>query len=120
MKKFIKVTTQFEGEHCYPEAPAGVMFLQNVHRHLFHVSALIEVFHDDRELEFLLVKRKLHGLCLKLDNILTFEEKSCERLADRINRQLKVMYGMDRDITVEVDEDGENGAIVCILAGEPI
>lgn len=50
---YITVRTEYEGFHYYPNAgkiDPRIQFLENEHRHLFKVSAIIEVFHDDREL----------------------------------------------------------------------
>ena len=65
--KLIFVTFQKEGVHKYPAAAtdpslADVAFLANEHRHIFHFRVIIEVFHQDRDLEFILVKRWLENL----------------------------------------------------------
>jgi len=59
VNKTIFITTSFEGVHCYPSAPEGVVFLRVPHRHIFGVRVEVEVYHDDRELEFILLKRKI-------------------------------------------------------------
>lgn len=103
----IFVTTQFEGIHCYPDAPDEVAFLRSPHRHMFHVRATLEVFHDDRELEFILVKRAL-------DQFVTgdaLQHRSCEMIAREILNFLRAKYGV-RSSAVEVSEDGENGATI--------
>ena len=56
-QKLIWVTFQKEGIHKYPDAPEGVEFLKYPHRHMFKFRVAIQVFHDDRELEFILFKR---------------------------------------------------------------
>ena len=103
----IFVTTQFEGIHCYPEAPDEVSFLRSPHRHMFHVRATLQVFHDDRELEFILVKRALNQF-LKGDAL---QHRSCEMIAREILNFLQAKYGV-RSYSVEVSEDGENGATI--------
>ena len=65
--KNIWVTFQKEGIHKYPAALTdpelkGVEFLGYPHRHMFHFKVMIEVFHDDRDIEFILFKRWLEGL----------------------------------------------------------
>jgi hypothetical protein len=65
MKKFIEVTWQFEGLHCWPSAPDEVAFLRSPHRHIFHCRARLEVFHQDREVEFILLKRNLESRTLE-------------------------------------------------------
>jgi hypothetical protein len=116
----IIVRTQFEGVHCYPEAPEGVEFLRVPHRHIFHVEAEIETFHDDRELEFILVKREIDKFLAISDNI---GRTSCEQIAKRVSAFIKASYplpgktqededGCTRKVNVKVFEDNENGAFV--------
>ena len=115
-KTGIIVTTQFEGIHYYTNAPEEVSFLRNSHRHIFHVKAEIEVFHDDRELEFILVKRAINEY-LK-DYATNLNYKSCEMIAKMIQDFIKQKYPTpkhlerDRFVNVEVWEDGENGAFI--------
>jgi hypothetical protein len=62
-RRFIFVTFQKEGIHCYPAAatdPAlatkdeyDVSFLATPHRHIFHFKVWIEVEHSDRAIEFI-------------------------------------------------------------------
>lgn len=109
MKSSIVVRTSFEGIHKFANAPQEVAFLREPHRHIFNVEVEMEVFHDDRELEFVIVKRDLNrflfgkpfGIC-----------SSCEQMASEIVRFLIGAYG-ERQITVGVFEDGENGGKVC-------
>lgn len=111
IKKKIWVTFQKEGIHCYPAAATDpklkdVAFLANPHRHMFHFKVYLEVFHDDRDVEFILLKRELEGLygngTLKLDFM------SCEMIADELLAYLKNQYS-GRDATIIVSEDDENG-----------
>jgi len=56
-----------EGIHKYPAALtdptlADVSFLGYPHRHIFHFKVAIQVFHDDRDIEFILFKRWLESL----------------------------------------------------------
>lgn len=106
-KKFIFITTQGEGFHKYEGAPEEVAFLRNLHRHLFHIRCTIEVYHNDRELEFIMVKREVE----KYINEQNLFSASCESIAERLYNWIKQMYG-DRCVVVEVNEDNENGAIV--------
>lgn len=110
----IWVTFQKEGVHRYPQAEtdpklADVSFLAYPHRHIFHFRVEIEVFHNDREIEFIQFKRWLEGLyengALELDYL------SCEMLAENLIKTINSRYG-GRSITVSVAEDNENGAIL--------
>lgn len=106
-QKFIFVTFQKEGIHNYPDAPDGVEFLRHPHRHMFHFQVELEVFHDDREVEFILLKRELEGLYSK--GTLNLYYKSCEMMADDLAEYIYEHYS-GRDFAIEVSEDGENGA----------
>lgn len=103
----IWVTFQKEGIHFYPDAPEGVEFLRHPHRHIFHFFVEMEVFHDNRDVEFILLKRELESLYD--NNTLQLDYKSCEMLARDLLHEVAERYP-DRDLTVKVSEDGENGA----------
>jgi len=109
--KYIWVTTEFEAFHKWDNAPKSVEFLKNLHRHIFKVKVYIEVFHNDREIEFISFKRTLTNYLRK-----QFELKnvgSCEQITEEIIEFIKKNYGNNRKIIVDVSEDGENGAICC-------
>lgn len=117
IQRQIRVTFQREGIHCYPAAwtapeLADVSFLAHPHRHIFHFRVEIEVYHDDRDLEFIQCKR----WCEKLYTAGTIEldHKSCEMIAKDLETQLRANYPavrmVDRYIEVTISEDGENGA----------
>jgi hypothetical protein len=108
---FIKVRTEFEGFHRYPDAGSidpRIRFLENEHRHMFKVEVKISVTHDDRELEFFLVKWALQEFIKAGDQ----DHKSCEMIAtDILNNHLLPKYG-ERYYEVVVSEDGESDGIV--------
>ena len=105
----IIVRGQFEGVHCYPNAPEEVSFLRANHRHMFNYEVEIEVYHDDRELEFVLVKRNINDF---LSGYRWPIQSSCEQIARTIGMYLQTCCGLDRYLTVSVFEDNENGAKV--------
>lgn len=120
MKKtnsMIWVTFQKEGIHKYPAAledPAlatgdkyDVSFLGYPHRHMFHFRVEIQVFHDDRDIEFIQFKRWLEELYG--DGILQLDYKSCEMIAEELAETINKRYP-DRKMTITVSEDNENGA----------
>lgn len=109
MKSQIWVTFQKEGIHQYPNAPEEVSFLRNPHRHIFHFKVIIDVFHNDRDIEFILFKRELENLYH--EDMLVLNDKSCEMIASDLIKYIVRKY-QDRNVIVEVSEDGENGAIV--------
>ena len=111
-KNFIWVTFQKEGIHKYPQALTDpnlkeVEFLGYPHRHMFHFKVEIEVFHDDRDIEFILFKRELEGLYT--DGILQLDYRSCEMMADDLADYIRINYP-GRHLIITVSEDGENGA----------
>jgi hypothetical protein len=103
----IFVTFQKEGIHRYPNAPEGVEFLAHPHRHIFHFRVDIDVFHNDRDIEFILFKRELEALYSAAT--LQVDYKSCEMLAEDLIDYISNKYP-GRKIAVQVSEDGENGA----------
>jgi hypothetical protein len=113
----IWVTFQKEGIHKYPAAledpklatgdEYDVSFLGYPHRHIFHFKVEIEVFHDDRDIEFIQFKRWLEGLYA--DGTLQLDYKSCEMICDDLANTINSKYP-NRDLTITVSEDNENGA----------
>ena len=113
----IWVKFQKEGIHCYPAAatdPAlatgdeyDVSFLASPHRHIFHFDIAIQVFQDDRDIEFIQFKRWLEK-CYS-DGTLELNHKSCEMIARELNDIIVARYP-GRKTSIEVSEDGENGA----------
>ncbi len=118
-KAMIWVTFRKEGLHKYPAAlddpklatggADDVSFLGYIHRHIFHFKVAIEVFHDDRDIEFIQFKRWLEGLYA--DGTLQLDYKSCEMICDDLSRTINKKYP-GRKIKLTVSEDGENGATI--------
>ena len=117
----IWVTFRKEGIHKYPAAATDpslatgdeydVSFLASPHRHIFHFRVWIDVFHNDRDVEFIQFKRWLEKLYSSTQNILSLDYKSCEMIADDLYLQIATKYP-DRAVWIEVAEDGENGALI--------
>ena len=105
----IFVKTTFEAIHKWADAPQEVAFLRNPHRHLFHVKLTVEVFHEDRDLEFFTVKEQLDHTIKQI--LLDDPMQSCEWMAIKILFKMSTKYP-SRLMTCSVSEDGENGAIV--------
>jgi hypothetical protein len=112
----IWVTFSKEGIHKYPAAlddpklatgdEYDVSFLGYPHRHIFHFKVWIEVFHDDRDIEFIQFKRWLENLYK--GSILQLDYKSCEMIADDLVAVIQNRYP-GRYIKISVAEDNENG-----------
>ena len=139
----IWVTFRLEGVHKYPAALTDpslatgdeydVSFLGYPHRHIFHFRVWIDVFHNDRDIEFIQFKRWLlslytetrgsHGLRdrsvsdhnntpgLASAPTLQLDFKSCEMMADDLYIQIADRYP-GRAVWIEVAEDGENGCLI--------
>ena len=122
-KSMIWVTFQKEGIHKYPAAledpklatgdEYDVSFLGYPHRHIFHFRVCIEVFHDDRDIEFIQFKRWLEKLYSndKDDGVLVLDYKSCEMICDELAEKINNKYP-NRKLEITVSEDGENGATI--------
>ena len=114
--KMIWVTFRKEGLHKYPAAlddpklatgkADDVSFLGYIHRHIFHFKVAIQVFHDDRDIEFIQFKRWCEGLYN--DGVLELDFKSCEMISDDLYLRIATRYP-GRNVRIEVSEDGENG-----------
>ena len=112
----IWVTFRKEGIHKYPAAatdPAlatgdeyDVSFLGVPHRHIFHFRVWIDVFHNDRDIEFIQFKRWLENLYKGATLELDF--KSCEMIAEDLYAQINKKYP-GRTVWIDVSEDNENG-----------
>lgn len=104
----ILVRNKVELVHCWPEAPEEVGYLKYPHRHQFYIDSEIEVFHDDRELEFIMVQHDIEEF-LKSQH---FELRtSCEQIARAVAQHIIERYGI-RKVVVSVREDNEHGARV--------
>lgn len=118
-KNMIWVTFRKEGIHMYPAAATDpklatgdmydVSFLGTPHRHIFHFKVHIEIFHDDRDIEFIQFKRWLEK-CYN-DGTLELNHRSCEMIARDLHATVTARYPA-REIWIDVSEDGENGCLL--------
>ena len=125
-KRMIWVTFQKEGIHKYPGADTDpklatgdeydVSFLGYPHRHIFHFKVAIQVFHNDRDIEFIQFKRWLENSFR--DGVMQLDHKSCEMISDELYLLIANRYP-DRDIEITVSEDGENGATIYYNTTKP-
>ena len=119
--KMIWVTFRKEGIHKYPAAATDpnlatgdeydVSFLANPHRHIFHFRVWLSVTHNDRDVEFIQFKRWLEKLYSSNEGVLSLDYKSCEMMSDDLYARIHVKYP-DREVWIEVSEDGENGSFI--------
>jgi hypothetical protein len=76
----------------------------------------IDVWHNDRDIEFIQFKRWLEGLYSDTTLILDF--KSCEMIADDLYIQIANKYP-GRNVTISVSEDNENGCEIHYNTHQP-
>ena len=125
-KRMIWVTFRKEGIHAYYDASHDpnlktddeyvVSFLGMPHRHIFHFTVGIEVFHANRDIEFIQFKRWLENL---YQGTLELNNKSCEMISDDLYQTIATRYP-DRDIEITIAEDGENGATIKYNTTKPL
>lgn len=126
----VVIHARVAGTHNWPSGYPT--FLNHEHRHEFHVNVEMEVFHNDRELEIILLKRvvDIYFQAQYLSSPETGERRfgssSCEALADGLLSYLQEKYRIPvdadlpdgpRNISVEVLEDGELGGKVTFRRG---
>jgi len=121
IKTEVYCTLQVEGVHNWSECPLEeVIYLRELHRHVFHIKAHRIVSHDDRDQEFIMLKHDILYHLLNTyasegqdghfmdDYVCIFGEMSCEMIA----KELVSKFDLSR---CEVSEDNENGAVVTVL-----
>ena len=118
-QRSIWVTFAKEGVHMYPGADTDpklatgdwddVSFLGIPHRHIFHFRVRIEVFHNDRDIEFIQFKRWMERLYAQ--DVIQLDHKSCEMIADDLYLEISTKYP-GRFVEISVAEDNENGCSI--------
>lgn len=125
-------STSIVGFHRWPDAPADVNYLRNLHRHLFGIQVEVSVIEHDREVEFHMLKRQVESwLWLMKDPAprtgdftegtgeIIFGARSCEMIASALLNELRNAYPGRAFYLVTVDEDGENGANASAILQAP-
>lgn len=106
-------TLQIEGIHCWPTCPFDeVAYLRDPHRHVFNITAFKDVNHDDRDVEFIMLKHSVAEFFKpywdEQQKLYVFGAMSCEMIARKLIERF--------DLTsCEVNEDGENGSILSVV-----
>ena len=110
IKTLIVVKGQFEAIHSWDKCPhKDVSFLKWPHRHIFHVVLKLIVTHDDRDLEFIKIKRILEDHLIYKYHRYDLGSKSCEMLAEEIGDYFNRLIE-NKVAFVSVSEDEENSA----------
>lgn len=110
MQTYVYCTTRVVGFHNWPNAPFSSEFLKSKHRHEFHIKVIVNVVHNDRDIEFIRLREDVDEMFAGGSPVHNFGSKSCEMIAEDIKSILETKeYKVH---SVEVSEDGENGAIL--------
>ncbi len=105
MRKEIVVRLQYEGFHCWPDAPLQCRFLVDRHRHVFHIECWKEVTENDREIEFIGFRHRIEQRLYPF--VHEFGKMSCEDIAEMLIKEFQLSR-------CGVFEDGENGAFLTV------
>jgi hypothetical protein len=103
MRTRIIVKLEYEAIHSWPDCDIKeVEFLKYPHRHIFHICCKKEVKHNDRDIEIIMLKRRiLEYLSYQYNG--NFQHRSCEMIATDLLNEFNLDY-------CSVLEDNENGA----------
>lgn len=110
-KTLVWAHTVVEGLHRWADCPLEeVSYLRSPHRHRFGIKAYYQVEHNDRDVEFIceshairdFLNQRYYDPDIKMCD---FGNRSCEAIAHELMDAFNL-------VSCEVDEDGENGAIV--------
>ncbi len=107
----VTAKVQIEGIHRWLMCPIPeVSYLQNLHRHIFHIEARAPVSHKDRDIEFIQLSHDIKTYLTEKYysdqyRCLFFNDRSCEMIGDELVNQFKLYE-------CHVTEDLEGGAIV--------
>lgn len=102
---YIWITTSFEGYHRWDNAPEKYAYLRTWHRHIFHVEIGKRVTHDNRDIEFISFKEKVHSNLERFTGWGNRFPYSCEQIAHILGEHFDAAW-------VKVSEDAENGALI--------
>lgn len=107
--KTIWTKVEAPGIHSWPDAPDRSKFLRFPHRHLFRITAEVEVGDENRDVEFFDLQSDLQAFLEDLPAFYRAEgsHDSCEAMARELSGYLtEAGYN---PVMVEVSEDGESG-----------
>ena len=116
-KTYVWCTTSFIGMHYWPDAPIPVEYLGTNHRHVFHIEVAVEVIHDNRAVEFHLLKMAADAAINEMygtEQTKWIGPRSCEQIAKELGTYL-VFTNHFAVREIAVSEDRENGATVRFL-----
>lgn len=105
----IEIKETVLGTHSWSNCPFDeVDFLINEHHHDFTIRVSCEVGHDDRDIEFIMLRielKKFISFTYPVRNyIIRFGGRSCEMISNEIKEHMIKKYG-DKNWKVNVSED---------------
>lgn len=116
-KSFVYCSFQKEGYHFYPGADTNpgtatndkfdVSHLGFRHMHYFFFKVWVEVFHDNRDIEFIQMRRWIEELYDS--GYLSMDNQSCEMMSDALAIQLRCRYP-NSEIRIDISEENINGS----------
>lgn len=112
---FISAKITIPGLHRWPTAHDSRAYLRDMHRHLFHVTVIIPVSHNERDVEFHDLAEMVRRLILQdiatdfRDGLAHFGERSCETLAEQLGGLLQEFHNITPH-RITWSEDGEFAA----------
>jgi hypothetical protein len=115
MTKTVFCTFRQPGFHNWEGAPVQYAYLAARHRHVFHVRVEVEVKGSDRQVEFIHLRNVCSRAFFEIRTDTAYDapdygSRSCEMLAADL-REALLEDGFEAS-SIEVSEDGENGAKV--------
>lgn len=113
-KSRINVKVDVLGTHNWPDAFNVVEFLKHEHHHQFNITVECDVEHNNREIEFILLRMDILDFVYynyKTDRwIVKFGSMSCEMIANDIKEHMEFKY--KRKFKVSVYEDNVQGGVI--------
>ena len=114
MKYFVTSYFEIEGLHCWPgviKTACTEKYLVDPHRHVFKIRVKVPVTHTDRDVEFIEFAHAIKSKMLATFKGSTsftanFLSMSCEAIG------VWILEKFPQVVSVEVNEDGESGALV--------
>ena len=116
-KTFLYCTFQLEGYHKYPDADKlnhtatgdylDVSHLALRHFHYFNFKVWVEVKHDNRDIEFIQLRRMITKMYNERE--IELDYKSCEMISNDLWKFLSKKYPSS-EIRIDVSEEGINGS----------
>jgi len=104
MTRYIVIKTQFEAIHNWPDCDIEeVEFLKYPHRHIFYLQLKFKISHNNRDKEFISIKRSIEEIIREKFAYMNLGSMSCEDIAEYFSDRLNAEF-------VSVLEDDENGA----------